>query len=201
MENNIILFNYVKNHEWDKFVDLIKKKKGEIDVNIRDSNFNYLIQYAVMFNKKDITTLLINNGSKLDVIDADGRSILFNPIKFNYIEILELLLHFNNDTIGISLVDIQDNTGNTALHYSIIFDNIKAFDLLIKNNSNVLIKDDNNDDSLHLAVLYKRKNILEKLLEIKNININSINQNGETALHYACNYNLNEIFDLLIKKI
>ena len=86
MENNIILFDYVKNHQWDKFLDLIKKDET-IDINIRDSNFNYLIQYAIMFNKKDITTLLINRGCKLDIIDADGRSILFNPIKFNYIEI------------------------------------------------------------------------------------------------------------------
>ena len=50
-----------------------------------------------MFNKKDITLDLIDKGSKLDIIDADGRSILFNPIKFNYIEILELLLKYNEN--------------------------------------------------------------------------------------------------------
>jgi len=192
MENNIILFDYVKNHQWDKFLDLMKKDET-IDINIRDSNFNYLIQYAIMFNKKDITTLLINRGCKLDIIDADGRSILFNPIKFNYIEILKLLLYFNNNVIGVSLVDIQDNTGNTALHYSIIFDNMEAFKLLIENDSNVLISDNNSDDSLHLAVLYKRKEILDELLKIGRLNINSVNENGESALHYACNYNLNDI--------
>ena len=198
MENNIILFDYVKNHKWDKFVDLLKKDES-IDINIRDSNFNYLIQYAIMFNKKDITTLLINKGCKLDIIDADGRSILFNPIKFNYIDILKLLLYFNNSVIGVSLIDIQDNTGNTALHYSIIFDNMKAFKLLVESESNILIKDNNSDDSLHLAVLYKRLEILKEILKIKNLNINSTNENKETALHYACNYNLNEIANLLIK--
>lgn len=197
MENNIILFDYVKNHQWDKFLDLMKKDET-IDINIRDSNFNYLIQYAIMFNKKDITTLLINRGCKLDIIDADGRSILFNPIKFNYIEILKLLLYFNNSVIGVSLVDIQDNTGNTALHYSIIFDNMEAFKLLIENDSNVLIRDNNTDDSLHLAVLYKRKAILDELLKIGRLNINSVNENGESALHYACNYNLNDIAIKLI---
>ena len=131
MENNIILFDYIKNHNWDKFIHLLEKN-DDIDVNIRDSNFNYLIQYAIMFNKKDITKFLITKGCKIDIIDVDGRSILFTPIKFNYIDILELLLHFNDTVIGISLTDIQDNLGNTSLHYSIIFDNLKAFDLLLK---------------------------------------------------------------------
>ena len=197
MENNIILFDQIKNHKWDKFKDLIKKNK-DINVNIRDSNFNYLIQYAIMFNKKDITLYLIENGSKLDIIDADGRSILFNPIKFNYLEILELLLRYNDKIIGVSLVDIQDNSGNTALHYSVIFDNSKAFDLLIKSDSNINIKDDNNDDSLHLAVLYKRERMLEKILQISNININSVNDLGETALHYAAKNGLNKIAKMLI---
>ena len=114
-------------------------------------------------------------------------------------DILELLLHFNDSVIGISLVDIQDNTGNTALHYSIIFNNIKAFDLLIKYDSNILINDNNDDDSLHLSVLYKRKDILEKILKVNNVNINSINSSGETVLHYASNYNLIEIASILIK--
>ena len=62
-----------------------------------------------------------------------------------------------------------------------------------------MIKDNNFDDSLHLAVLYKRKDILEKLLKLDNIDINSVNNIGESALHYACNFNENEIAEILIK--
>jgi ankyrin repeat protein len=196
MNDNKTLFEYIKNHDWAKFTDLLKKKK-EIDVNIRDSNYNYLIQYIIMFNKKDIVTYLINRGCRLDIIDTDGRSILFIPIKFNYIDILELLLHFNNNVIGISLIDIRDNYGFTALYYSIMFNNINAFDILIKNGSDLRIKNKKSKDGIHLAVQYKRIEILRKILE-QQININSIDNNGETALHYACNYNYTEIAKLLI---
>lgn len=196
MDDNKILFEYIKNHEWTKFIDLLKKKEN-IDINIRDSNYNYLIQYVVMFNKKDVATFLINKGCKLDIIDTDGRSILFNPIKYNYIDILKLLLHFNNSIIGISLIDIRDNYGLTALYYSILFNNIKAFDILIENGSKLTIKDKKTNDAIHLAVKYQRIELLKKILKL-DINVNSINTNGETALHVACNYNYTNIAILLI---
>ncbi|VVU95179.1 Ankyrin repeats (3 copies) [seawater metagenome] len=198
MDDNKVLFEYIKNHEWEKFIDTLKNNE-EIDVNIRDANYNYLIQYVIMFNKKNIVTYLINRGCRLDIIDTDGRSILFSPIKYNYIDILELLLHFNNSVIGVSLIDIRDNFGLTALYYTILFNNIKAFEILIENGSSLLIKDKKSNDALHLAVQYKRIELLKKILGYK-ININTINSNGDTALHLACTYNYTNIALLLITK-
>ena len=80
-----------------------------------------------------------------------------------------------------------------------MFNNIKAFEILIKNGSDLRIKNKKSKDGIHLAVQYKREEILKKILE-QDININSIDNNGETALHYACNYNYTQIAKILIEK-
>jgi len=196
MEKNQILFDLVKNHEWNELIDKLKNN-DIINVNIRDTNYNYLIQYIVMYNKKEIVSYLINRGCRLDIMDNDGRSLLYTPIKYNYIEILELLLHFNNNIIGISLIDLRDNTGMTPLFYSIIFNNIDAFDILVKNNSDLLIFDKELNSLVHYAVKYKSINILKKLIKFK-INMNILNNEGLTALHIACIYNYTDIAKLLI---
>ena len=199
MEKNIILFNLLKEHKWKDFETILKEDiNNEIDVNIRDNSNTYLIQYAIIFNKKDIVSLLINKSIKLDIIDTDGRSLLYYPIKYKYIDILELLLNFNNTNIGISLIDIIDNEGFNALHYSILYNDIISTELLLKYNSNVNIKNKNGYNCLHLAV-YKQNIDLINLVLKNNIKINTNTNSGETTLHIACNLQNYEICKLLLE--
>jgi len=197
MERNEIMFDLVRKQKWDEVVSMLKDYDN-LDTNIRDNNNNYLITYAVLFNKIDVVSLLIHKGSKLDVRDADGRSILFICIKYGYNDILELLLHFNKTHIGISLVDIQDKNGNIPLHYAIQSKNLKAIDDLITAGSNVNHKDKEGHNSLHLAVYTRDSNIC-KIIMNQNIDINSKTLTGETALHIACNLELDTIVEMLIE--
>jgi len=192
-----ILYNLAKESNWDTFFNLLKDN-DDIDVNIRDDNNNYLINYAIIQNNIEIVSLLINKGAKLDIVDTDDRSILYIPIKYGFNKILDLLLHFNKITIGISLIDIKDNNNNIPIHYAIINKNIYAIDKLIEYESNVNIKDIDGNNSLHLAIMTKDIEICNKILNT-NININNRNNLGETALHIAISYQLNKITELLIK--
>lgn len=120
MNNNQHLFDLIKQNKWDEFVIFLKKNE-DIDVNIRDNLNNYLISYAIIQNQIEVVKYLINRDSKLDIIDNDGRTILYIPIKFGYNEILELLLKSNMQRVGISLVDMKDITDSIAISYAINF--------------------------------------------------------------------------------
>ena len=124
MEHNRILFDLIKKHKWDDFSNYLKNNE-DIDVNIRDNSNNYLIHYAIIYNHKNTVSMLIHRGSRLDITDSNGRSILYIPIKHNYVDILSLLLYFNKTNIGISLVDIVDKNNNIPLHYAINTKSIK----------------------------------------------------------------------------
>uniref|UniRef100_A0A6C0ACW8 Uncharacterized protein n=1 Tax=viral metagenome TaxID=1070528 RepID=A0A6C0ACW8_9ZZZZ len=197
MDVNRTLFNYVRDQEWEKLLEVLKKN-DDIDVNIRDNNGNYLITYAVLFNKIDVVSQLIHSGAKLDVTDNDNRSILYTAVKYGYKKVLELLLHFNKTTVGISLVDIQDVNNNIPIHYAISSKEYDICKILIDHGSNLNIKDINGNTSLHLAIYSRDLEICKLILE-HTTKINSKNNAGETPLHLSCNLELLDIIEFLLK--
>ena len=130
------IFNYIKNKKFNDLFEFVKKNK-DIDLDIYDENYNYIIQYLVMFNEIDIINYIMQSDNKynirLDVLDNDGRNLLYMPIKYNYYDLLKLLLDNDKKNIGVNLLDVRDNFGYTGIHYCIIYDNIKALHL-IKNS-------------------------------------------------------------------
>lgn len=193
------MFNYLKNHEWDNFISKLETFDSDFDVNTRDNDNNYFITYAIIFNQPKIVKLLLDREAKMDMIDQEGFSILYIPIKFKYNKILDVLLEADKKNIGISIVDIKDKTDKIALHYAIIMKNIYAVDTLLTYNSNPNIKEIAfGYNALHLAIRSRSFEICE--LVVKYIDdINSKCNTGETALHIACNFKLTEIVKLLIK--
>ena len=115
MDINIKLFKLLKIHDWDNLKTIINNTK-DIDLNIRDNSQNYLIQYAILYNKIDIVNILINKGCRIDVLDNDGRTILFHCIKYNYVDIIDIILNFDNNNIGISISELSDNNGYYPIH-------------------------------------------------------------------------------------
>lgn len=197
MENIKILFDLLKSNKKAEFLNYIKENKN-ININNRDEYNNYLINYAININDTQIISALINRGANLDITDDDGRSILYVPIKYNYYEVIDLLLYFNSSSIGISLVDIKDKQGNTALHYAIKHNNMIVIDKLLKFNANLDIKNDEGFNSIHLAIFMKNVEVCKKFIN-KDIDINAQNTQGESYLHMACNFELEQIVKLLIK--
>ena len=156
-------------------IDLIKNKNikelknklledPNININIRDNNYNYFIYYVLLYNQEDILDLILKKHIRLDILDSDGRNILYVPIKFSYNSVLEKLLNYDSSNIGISILDIKDKIGLTALHYSIIFNNYDAFKLLLKNNADILMTNNQELNAFHIAIQYNRMNFFIDLL-------------------------------------
>lgn len=196
MEEYKILFDLLKDNKYDQFEKYLNKEK-DIDINIRDETGNYLLTYAIIKNNIEIVKLLLSKGCRIDITDQEGKSILYLPIKYNYNDIIDLLIDYNKHSIGISIIDVKDTRNNIALHYSIIYKNINAIDILLKANSNPNIVDENGNNSLHLAVYTKKYEICKKIIN-QDVNINAKTAVGETALHIAINFQLESIIKLLI---
>lgn len=194
---HVILFEHIKSHKWDEFKKYLNSEK-DIDINMMDYSNNYLIHYAVMFNKLDIVELLIKKGARIDTVDKKNRSLLYIPIKHNYGDMIKLLLKYNKIIIGESIIDISDVNGNTPLHYAIGFQNMEFIKLLIEEGSNVNKTDLSGFNSLHLSV-YSRSLYICKIIYTLISNINARSNNGETCLHIAVNLGLFDIVSLFLQ--
>ena len=196
------IFDLIKQKNTDELYKYIVENEN-IDLDIYDEHYNYVIQYIVMYNMIDIFKYILKNRTvRLDILDTDGRNLLYNPIKYNYYEILENILEYDKNNIGVSIVDLRDNIGYIGLHYSIIFNNIKAFKLLYSLKSDVNIIDNKNNNIYIICLQYKRADLLIYLLENeikKNNNINHfINSKGESILQNAINYDEMKVIKYII---
>lgn len=200
MEYNKRLFYLLKNHKFDKFKEMINKKE-DIDLNIRDESNNYLIQYAILYNKIDIVNLLLENNCKIDILDNDGNNILYYPIKYHYNKLLDILLKNIKKIIGILLPDIQDINNLYPIHYCIQFKNIHALKLFIKYNYNLNKLNKLNDNILFITLKLNDDFFFnEKVFNLclKFFDINHVNIYGESVMHLIT---LSKNFNLLKKII
>jgi hypothetical protein len=122
------IFNLIIKQNFKELYKIIKTGKL-FNFDFKDNNHNYFIQYIINYNQHNILQLILDTKKtndiniRLDVLDIDGRSLLYNCIKYNYTNLFNILIQFNKLQIGISIIDIKDTLGLTALHYTIIYNN------------------------------------------------------------------------------
>lgn len=195
------LFFLVKNKKFKQLEKLITDNKNNslLDLNIKDEGNVFLVNYGILFNNVTIVKFLLLNGARIDVIDEYGRSILFLPIKHNYIKLAKMLLKLNQQmAVGLNILDIIDINGNTPLFYSFIYKNIEfakeiidRYDADYQNKKGLAI--------IHYATLTNNIDALQFLLNTRKINVNNqIRGSGETILHLAVYMNLEQIVDFLL---
>ena len=192
------IFILIKENKFKNLEELINKN-DDIDLDIHDENYNYLIHYLINFNQENLIILLLKKNIRLDILDIDGRNILYYPIKYNYIKILNILLEHNKKNIGIPIIDIKDAIGNTALHYAVILNNLDIVKILINFNADPLIINNENDNILQIGIKYNRNNILEYLIE-NQISLNFLSSTGESFLQIAISFQNNYIINLILKR-
>ncbi len=201
--NNEEIFTLLKAHDFNQIYKLIKSEKIT-NLDFRDANYNYFIQYIINYNQHNILTLILEMTKtnsieiRLDILDSDGRSILYNCIKYNYMEMIKELIEYNKETIGISIIDIKDRLGLTALHYSVIFNNYDAFTLLIETGADPYIVSKDGSNVFITCLMYKRNQMIEYLIS-KKYNLNFTSGSGETLLQIAVNYQNNQIINKLLE--
>lgn len=191
-------FNLIKNKKTDLFINEINKLPENFDLSIKDETNNYLINYAIIHNDIKSVKLLLDRKVSIDIFDFYGKSILYIPINFQYIEIIKLILSYNKKITGISILDIKDKFGDTAIFYAITNKNVQITNLLLNNNANPNMENINKYNALHYAIQMRSLEICKILIPHMD-NINAVTSIGESALHIAANLQLEQIVLLLLK--
>lgn len=101
-------------------------------------------------------------------------------------------------------VNVRDEHNNYLLTYSILYNNIKFLQLLVKKGARIDITDNDERSILFLPIKYDFYNIVKYLVDINKdiigVSILDIrDKNYNIPLHYAITFNNYEIVDLLLK--
>ena len=191
------LIKLIKNKNIKELISIIEKNE-DINLNIKDSNYNYFIYYVIIYNEEELLDLILTRNIRLDILDSDGRNILYTPIKFSYNKILSKLIKKDNENIGVPIIDIKDTLGLTALHYSIIFNNYEAFKILL-GISNLFINNTSNLNAFFICIQYDRLPFfIEILLNIPDLFM--VTTNNENLLQYAIMFDRYDYIPYILKK-
>ena len=196
-----MIFDLIKTNKFDELKKYIVDN-SDLDLDVYDEQNIYFIQYLVKYNQIDIINYIKTSITQFDIIDIDGRTLLYESIKYNNIELFDLLIECDKIYIGLSIINIRDNIGYTCINYSILFNNFIFFKKLYHFKADVNIIDNNNNTLYMCCLQYKRTNFFIYLLENelkKSTNIlHYINNNNESILQNAIIYDNIEVINYII---
>lgn len=197
---------------------------SKIDVNKLDKKGLSPLINAFNYKLYDIVSLLLQN-KNLKISDKDldqinnfiqgaGTEQVFFKDYFNFKD-------KNNENILFRLVDkakpneilinkilnfkskpdinLQNNNGDTVAMLAADLGHKKILELLIKNGANLNLKTKDNKTALTFAFEKDHKDIVNLLLQQKNIDLNSKDENGNTVLMWAAGNGYQDIVEEILK--
>lgn len=166
------------------------------EINFETSNGETPLTVALEFKRIEVAETLISNGFNINYLNKNEENALIYLIKNNKISKISLSFLLNNN-IDINVKDIQTKN---ALMYSVesqkpnlvkdildyyIMDNKFIINLLMMKQQNIKVSND------YLSELINK--------ELKRININEQDDDGNSALLIACGQPNEQIVRLLLK--
>lgn len=197
MESKI--FNLIKTHKIDELEKILFSDEIK-SLNFHDENNNYLIHYLINYYQIELLEKLLEKKNiKLDIVDNEGKTILYLLIKYSNNNFLEILLKYNKTHVGFSIIDNKDKSGYTALHYAVIMNNLEALKILLKYGCDISIKDSDGYNVVQLSLINNKTDIFIYLLDQLD-DLEIYTNTKQSLLHLAISKQNIEIVDLLLEK-
>ncbi|KAL3318478.1 hypothetical protein Ciccas_002854 [Cichlidogyrus casuarinus] len=210
------MFNFLTNKYMQENVEMqqIIKERDAQDLNylcneeivsqllgLADNYGFYPIFYAVKFNYKNILSLLIEKGAKLNIVHEDtGMTPLSYACKLGHHELVREMLTNKSSRYRINELK-ADVDGNTALHLAVMKGSLDCVEILISKCPKLVTRR-NNDymSSIELAAVCGRLRITKALLKAGAIWYNE-DFGTPNALMYAAYHGQSRILQYLLETV
>ena len=175
-------------------------KENKLDINLKDNIKNWTPIYYLLDSsdgsETEILQILIKSGAKINISDKYGITPLHLVSFKGQDEYMSILLQNNVD------INAYDKFNRIPLNYAIMEGQLNSAYYLLESGSNINTKDIDGNTLLHYAVSSKGNSLLFSIMLIdRKINLNEINNEGDTALMLIAKKNPKENVRLIKKLI
>ena len=170
---------------------LLQTVLQDVDIDVRDIDGRTPLSYAVSRGHVDVVKLLLQYNANIDFKDNEGRTPLSRAAFSGYLAMVKLLIQHNAD------IDSKDMKGRTPLFYAAFDNDVLVVKLLYEETSNADQKDEDGRTPLSYAVRFGNLEVVKFLVERGDIDINSKDTYGRSALSWALKTVYSHVFDVV----
>lgn len=174
-------------------------------VNNLNLNAGELLDAIDNNDLEKVRTVLEDPNLKIwEIKDENGYTTLHRSTFKNNYEISTFIIEEVKKGLGMgsnkvkNYINERTNEGYTALHYAVINGNIKFVNLLKDNGAKIEVTTNIGKNAIHLAAEGNQPSMILYLMLNEALDINSVDENGGTPLHWACYSGSYESVDYLI---
>ena len=153
------------------------------------------LHQAVQNGNKELLSVLLDKGCRIDVVDSKGRNLLHWAATHGQVKMLQFLI---NRGVGVGAAD---NSGCTPLHAAAASGHEEVVLQLvgIGGKEAMRVVAGSRGTPLHLAVAHGNVNVALLLLDLS-CPISVVDSNGKSILHKASKYGRVELVELLVNR-
>ncbi|KAK3580897.1 hypothetical protein CHS0354_008182 [Potamilus streckersoni] len=166
-----------------------------LNVNCADKNGYTALHHAAVNGHKDVVKLLVSEDAAADLADNQGCTPLHLAAWRGNGEICQLLL---TSKTGANKVNVQNSSGDTALHMSAQYGYLAVVKVLVQHKANPMIRNLREESPLDLAAQYGKLEVVQELLESNPDLLHKAICN-HSPIHLASRNGHRDVVDCLLK--
>ncbi|XP_046546810.1 ankyrin repeat domain-containing protein 50-like [Haliotis rubra] len=165
------------------------------DINCRGKGGRTPLMVAALAGNRQVFDVLVRKGGDPSLVDDDGNNILHIASLGDDVEMVKYVLSLSNADINS-----RGRYGRTAVMLAAESGHRDVFYFLVCKGSDLGCVDDNGDSILHVACIGGHVTMVECIISLDIVDINSGGQYGGTPLMAAAEGGHRDVLDLLISK-
>ena len=153
------------------------------DINQLSHDARTYLHWAAYKGNTEFMEYLVTNGAKTDIRDQNGASVLIFSASTGQRNkaVYELC-----EKYGLDFKTDRDRNGrNAILAYARRMQDFEMVDYFVSKGTDLNAKDNDGNGVFHLATLGGNVEVLQTLIEKHNVSINTNEETGQNAFHFA----------------
>ena len=148
---HVAVINNLEKEIMEKIINTIPKEKVSLVLNAKNNeSFSPILLAARNGNPCTVEALLKRECVNVNAVDSLGRNALHHSILLkedvSNLESLKLFLKYK------TLIKQEDSEGLTPLHYCVTQGNIRALELVLQNDKNIISESNEKKNLIHFAI-------------------------------------------------
>lgn len=168
--------------------------KAGCDVNAADKYGRRPMHLAAEHGSTRAVRKLLMHGAELNVYNNDGLSPLMVATRKGHVGVMRSLLH------GGAKVNSCNARRETALHYASAAGCMEAVEALLASKASVEVHDAEGVTPLMQSAKFGHLNVINHLVKEAKADLNAIDLEGSTVVHYAIKNHQTEALQFLIEQ-